>query len=154
MWHAGKHWPFTLRISPATAGVQLVVAAVIALLHLAILQFAAHWVARTGPEWREPAYAGLEFFNVWRFGIQFLVYGLIWSACAAANTQLAAQHDAMRSLELERQLSTAHLRALQMQLEPHFLFNTLNAITTLVELKGTDDALDTRPISITSSGRA
>src|SRR6202035_4347447 len=40
----------------------------------------------------------------------------------------------MRSLELQRQLSTAHLRALQMQLEPHFLFNTLNAITTLVEL--------------------
>jgi LytS/YehU family sensor histidine kinase len=40
----------------------------------------------------------------------------------------------MRALELERQLSTAQLRALQMQLEPHFLFNTLNAITTLVEL--------------------
>jgi LytS/YehU family sensor histidine kinase len=28
----------------------------------------------------------------------------------------------------------AHLRALQMQLEPHFLFNALNAITSLVEL--------------------
>lgn len=143
LWRAGKRWPFTLRISPATAGVQLVVAAVIVLLHLAILQIAAHWVARTGPELERAAYAGLEFFNVWRFGIEFLVYSLIWSACAAANTQLAAQRDAMRSLELERQLSTAHLRALQMQLEPHFLFNTLNAITTLVELKRTDDALDT-----------
>jgi LytS/YehU family sensor histidine kinase len=47
---------------------------------------------------------------------------------------MRAQHDAMKSLELQRQLSAAHLRALQMQLEPHFLFNTLNAITTLVEL--------------------
>jgi sensor histidine kinase YesM len=56
--------------------------------------------------------------------------------------QLAAQQDAMRSLELERQLSIAHLRALQMQLEPHFLFNTLNAITTLVELDRKQDALD------------
>jgi LytS/YehU family sensor histidine kinase len=48
--------------------------------------------------------------------------------------QLRAQVDAMEALSLQRQLSTAHLRALQMQLEPHFLFNTLNAITTLVEL--------------------
>jgi LytS/YehU family sensor histidine kinase len=36
--------------------------------------------------------------------------------------QLRAQLDAMESLSLQRQLSTAHLRALQMQLEPHFLF--------------------------------
>jgi LytS/YehU family sensor histidine kinase len=48
--------------------------------------------------------------------------------------QIRAQRETIRSLELQRQLSAAHLRALQMQLEPHFLFNTLNAITTLVEL--------------------
>src|SRR6202034_404315 len=44
------------------------------------------------------------------------------------------QREAMKSLALQQQLSEAQLRALQMQLEPHFLFNTLNAITTLVEL--------------------
>jgi len=49
----------------------------------------------------------------------------------------------MRSLELERQLSSAHLRALQMQLEPHFLFNTLNAVTTLMELGRRKEALET-----------
>jgi LytS/YehU family sensor histidine kinase len=56
---------------------------------------------------------------------------------------LVAQRDSMRSLELERQLSSAHLRALQMQLEPHFLFNTLNAVTTLVELGRREQALET-----------
>jgi signal transduction histidine kinase len=138
----GKRWPSTLRVSPAAMGVQFVVAVVVALLHLGILELAAHWIARAGPELERAAYSGLEFFSVWRFGIEFLVYGLIWAACAAVNTQLAAQQDAMRSLELERQLSSAHLRALQMQLEPHFLFNTLNAITTLVELDRKQDALD------------
>jgi signal transduction histidine kinase len=138
----GKRWPSTLRVSPAAMGVQFVVAVVVALLHLGILELAAHWIARAGPELERAAYSGLEFFSVWRFGIEFLIYGLIWSACAAVNTQLAAQQDAMRSLELERQLSSAHLRALQMQLEPHFLFNTLNAITTLVELDRKQDALD------------
>ena len=142
LWQAGKRWPFALRVSAATIGAQLAVAVVIALLHLGMLQLAARWIARVGPELERAAYSGLDFFNVWRFGVEFLLYGVIWSACAAVNTQLAAQRNAMRSLELERQLSSAHLRALQMQLEPHFLFNTLNAITTLVELERTPDALD------------
>lgn len=142
LWQAGERWPFALKVSAATIGAQLAVAVVIALLHLGLLQLAAQWIARVGPELERTAYRGLVFFSVWRFGVEFLLYGVIWSACAAVNTQLAAQRNAMRSLELERQLSSAHLRALQMQLEPHFLFNTLNAITTLVELKRTQDALD------------
>jgi LytS/YehU family sensor histidine kinase len=71
------------------------------------------------------------------------LYALIWFACAALNSQLVAQRNAMRSLALERELSSAHLRALQMQLEPHFLFNTLNAVTTLMELDRTPEALET-----------
>jgi sensor histidine kinase YesM len=142
LWQAGERWPFVLKVSVATIGAQLAVAVVIALLHLGFLQLAAYWISRVGPELERAAYRGLNFFDVWRFGVEFLLYSVIWSACAVVNIQLAAQRDAMRSLELERQLSSAHLRALQMQLEPHFLFNTLNAITTLVELKRTQDALD------------
>jgi sensor histidine kinase YesM len=142
LWQAGERWPFVLKVSVATIGAQLAVAVVIALLHLGFLQLAAYCISRVGPELERAAYRELNFFDVWRFGVEFLLYSVIWSACAVVNIQLAAQRDAMRSLELERQLSSAHLRALQMQLEPHFLFNTLNAITTLVELKRTQDALD------------
>jgi sensor histidine kinase YesM len=142
LWQAGERWPFVLKVSVATIGAQLAVAVVIALLHLGFLQLAAYCISRVGPELERAAYRELNFFDVWRFGVEFLLYSVVWSACAVVNIQLAAQRDAMRSLELERQLSSAHLRALQMQLEPHFLFNTLNAITTLVELKRTQDALD------------
>src|SRR5579884_332508 len=38
----------------------------------------------------------------------------------------------LRSSELQTQLMEAHLSALKMQLQPHFLFNTLNAIMVLV----------------------
>jgi sensor histidine kinase YesM len=38
----------------------------------------------------------------------------------------------LRSSQLEGQLAQAHLSALKMQLHPHFLFNTLNAIMVLV----------------------
>jgi hypothetical protein len=120
---AGKRWSFTLRVSSPAMGVQCIVAIVAALLHLGILELSAHWIARAGPELEgAAAYSGLQFFNVWRFGVEFLVYGLIWSTCAAVNTQMAAQQDALRSLALEGQLSGAHLRALQMQLESPLSF--------------------------------
>ena len=38
----------------------------------------------------------------------------------------------LHSSQLEKKLVEAHLSALKMQLQPHFLFNTLNAITVLV----------------------
>ena len=38
----------------------------------------------------------------------------------------------VRAAELQSQLASAHLSALKAQLQPHFLFNTLNAIVSLV----------------------
>jgi LytS/YehU family sensor histidine kinase len=77
------------------------------------------------------------------FGLDLLIYGLLWTACGVISMQMAAQRDAMRALELRQELSAAHLRALQMQLEPHFLFNTLNAITGLVDLGRNEEASET-----------
>lgn len=41
------------------------------------------------------------------------------------------QETELQAAELKTQLSQSHLRALQMQLKPHFLFNTLNSISAL-----------------------
>jgi signal transduction histidine kinase len=143
LWRAGKRWPAVLKVSAINAGVQLVAAALVAVLHLATLQVTAHWIAHVGSDAQREVYGQLSFFNLGRIGVEFLTYGLVWFACAALHTQLAAQRDAMRSLQLERQLSSAHLRALQMQLEPHFLFNALNAVAALMDLDRKQEALDT-----------
>jgi hypothetical protein len=143
LWRAASRWPVILRISPAVLGIQALVALSVVVLHLGLLQAGTHWIATVGPEETKLAYLGLDFFCLPRFGVELLIAGLIWFACAALHTQVAARQDAMRSLELERELSSAHLRALQMQLEPHFLFNTLNAVTTLMELNRKEEALET-----------
>lgn len=39
-----------------------------------------------------------------------------------------------REVELEARLAQAHLQTLRMQLNPHFLFNTLNSISSLVDI--------------------
>ena len=48
---------------------------------------------------------------------------------------------ARRAAELERSLAAARLHALELQIQPHFLFNTLNAISALVRAKQNDEAV-------------
>lgn len=143
LWRSASRWPSALGVSFRTLIVHPLIAVGVVILHLGLLQGTTELIIRLGPEAVKAEYRGLDFFCVPRFGVELLLYGLCWLACAAVNTQLMAQRNAMRSLELERQLSSAHLRALQMQLEPHFLFNTLNAVTTLVELGRKEQALET-----------
>lgn len=52
------------------------------------------------------------------------------------------QHEKEKSLRSEALAHEAQLRMLRYQLNPHFLFNTLNAISTLVLVKSTDKAND------------
>jgi two-component system, LytTR family, sensor kinase len=53
--------------------------------------------------------------------------------------KLAAQLE-LRATQLESQLTKATLSALKMQLHPHFLFNTLNAIVVLVRQRRVGEA--------------
>ena len=52
----------------------------------------------------------------------------------------AWQAERERALLAEKQAADARLRALQYQLNPHFFFNTLNAISTLVTERRNDEA--------------
>ncbi len=52
--------------------------------------------------------------------------------------QIEEQNDQM--IQLENQATSAQLAMLRYQLNPHFLFNTLNSISTLVLLKQTEPA--------------
>jgi signal transduction histidine kinase len=70
------------------------------------------------------------------FFLEFHLYVLLYWALLCVAHALAYYRDARdRRLEaawLEGQLARAELNALKMQLDPHFLFNTLNAISALM----------------------
>ncbi|MBW8785722.1 MAG: histidine kinase [Novosphingobium sp.] len=64
-----------------------------------------------------------------------------WSALYyAINFFLQVEEQNDRLIRLENQATSAQLAMLRYQLNPHFLFNTLNSISTLVLLKQTEPA--------------
>jgi two-component system, LytTR family, sensor kinase len=70
-----------------------------------------------------------------------ILYGtlLLVSYMLDSRARLALQQT--ESARLSEQLSKAQLNALRRQIEPHFLFNTLNAIAGLVRERRNDDAV-------------
>jgi hypothetical protein len=127
LWSLADRWPTMFKPSGLTVMAHLGVACVLATLHLALLKHTL-WLA----SWYWPPWGRL-FHTVWvwtleRFGVELAIYGFIGGVCAFLHSRMQAQ----QKLEIERQLTQAQLKALQMQMEPHFLFNTLNALASLV----------------------
>jgi two-component system LytT family sensor kinase len=72
-------------------------------------------------------------FRDFPFAMDFLVY---WSAVAVISASRYRRHyifSQIRESKLNAQLARAQLQALKMQLHPHFLFNTLNSISELMQ---------------------
>lgn len=67
-----------------------------------------------------------------RAAFDFLFYWGIVSVCQAAIWSRRARERERQTLAAEASGTQARLQALQMQLNPHFLFNALNAITSLI----------------------
>jgi Histidine kinase len=139
LWKLAPRLPIVSGLSVKTILLHGFAGSVLALVHLLMLWgigFPLGW----GSSDQHMMWGVL--FNLNRFGIEILLYGFIIGITGIVQYKLRSQRDAIRSLELQKQLSSAHLRALQMQLQPHFLFNTLNAITTLVELGRQSEAVE------------
>lgn len=95
--------------------------------------------------WVQGVYTGggRDSFAQRLIGLLYLPMTLLggWSALYyAINFFLTVEEQADRLERLEAQATAAQLAMLRYQLNPHFLFNTLNSISTLVLLKQTEPA--------------
>jgi len=80
----------------------------------------------------------VEFGEVFRpllvktFPFNLLIYGVIVSVSHAIDYYRKYHERTVQALELEKHLTEARLQSLLRQLKPHFLFNSLNGIASLM----------------------
>lgn len=121
-WHIDSHtWKYSLPVH---------IAASLLLTGLGVFAEAAvGWLPHAG---RWPFSAALRHYFVQHTQIGLLTY---WALLAAFHIYRMYDHARLRELkeaQLEAELSEAQLTALRIQLQPHFLFNTLQAATMLI----------------------
>ena len=66
--------------------------------------------------------------------ISLILMSIFFWRARSADAEAALAHERQRSERVEREAAFATLRALQAQIEPHFLFNTLANVVSLVDL--------------------
>jgi len=114
---------------------------VVALLHLL---FYAYWIDVAAPYESRPRplleRTALLVSDVW-LHVDLLAYWAILGGSFALDYYRKFRERELRASRLEARLAEAHLHALKMQLHPHFLFNTLNAISTLILKRDLDAAV-------------
>jgi len=95
----------------------------------------AYMVLRAGVGQWQSQLAFAEVFKMllvktWHFNL--LIYWVILVVSHAFDYYRKYRERELRASELEKHLVQAKLQALQMQLNPHFLFNTLHSISSLM----------------------
>jgi two-component system LytT family sensor kinase len=115
----------------------------------ALTLVAAAWVAvlemQLNP-WEHPQRPG-PFLVLWRTTVldqvvSFLVfYALLVMIALVIVSREDIARKTIEATRLDEQITRAQLTALRRQMEPHFLFNTLNSITALVRDHRNEDAV-------------
>jgi hypothetical protein len=141
LWTLANRWPAAFKPSAQAVVAHLGASCVLAIAHLFLLQHTIWFASRHWPAWGSEYATFYVLKSQKHFGIELIIYGLIAGACAFLHSRMQTQQVLVEKVEVERQLTQAQLQALQTQMEPHFLFNTMNAITSLVAQKRNDQAM-------------
>ena len=93
----------------------------------------------TAPDiWQD--FGGWYFTALLIFGLWAALYYIVQAYTAVAVERKQVENERLRRVEAENLSRQAQMKMLRYQLNPHFLFNTLNSISSLVKTKRSDQA--------------
>lgn len=110
----------------------LVAVLALTFVHVALTEAAFVNIPHSGYQGKFTWWDRVQRTYVMNFDWEMATYWAIIGFSYAAGYYRQAQDRTLRASQLEARLAEAQLQALQRQLHPHFLFNTLNAISALM----------------------
>jgi sensor histidine kinase YesM len=107
---------------------------VAAMLFFALASSAIYMLLRQLLVWPQPILTMKVYRNVLLggFHIDLIIYGMLVGIIAAVDNHRRYREREIAASQLQTELAHAQLAALKAQLQPHFLFNTLNTIGVLM----------------------
>lgn len=129
----GVRFPFESGQTFKSLAIHLTASLLLAFIHVALYALSYSLI----PETVVPPFPKLyKDFLVSDFTAGFVTYWIILCATYAATYYQAYRERALKAAQLKESLAQAQLQILKLQLQPHFLFNTLNTISELVHEDG------------------
>ena len=147
VWAAAT--PAVLRLGATLTGRPGMAETALRVIATGLLIVCAHIVlASVATVWLQP-YTPVETFRLGgalilqtlSLPVDMLIYGLLLVIGASLAVYERARSLELRESRLEADLVRAQLDALRLEIEPHFLFNTLNSIAALIRSRAGDRAL-------------
>ena len=131
LWVA-RRFPLERGIWKRSVPVHLIAVFLLIFVHVMLTEWVFVSVPNSGWQGRLTWWDRVTRDFIMNFDWEMMTYGAIIGFSHAANYFRQAQDRALRTSQLETRLAEAQLQALQRQLHPHFLFNTLNGISALM----------------------
>src|SRR5579884_200647 len=137
VWLLSKRWPMDSQTWRRNAFAHLIYSVILAVVEATLFSFVFSVLVHR-PD--ETFSATLYYVLPIDFHFNLVIYSGIVAAQHMAGMYRRYQEQHLHASELQRQLVQSRLSALRAQLQPHFLFNTLNAIVVLVRQQKTREA--------------
>ncbi len=125
----------------AALALHFALAVAFAVLHAALWVLVELWLVPydfMNPTAFRPRFEKVAFVQM---PLEVLLYALVVLAHVVFDASARARERERLAAQLETSLAQARLHALELQLQPHFLFNTLNGISSLVRAGHNPEAI-------------
>lgn len=138
-------WPLAYMLRFANTGsvvrrilLHLIVVGIVAFLWNVFRMATFDWMITAADIWQD--FGGWYFTALLIFGLWAALYYAIQAYSAIAVERARAMDERLRRVEAENLSREAEMKMLRYQLNPHFLFNTLNSISALVRTNRSEKA--------------
>ncbi|HSP14213.1 MAG TPA: histidine kinase [Thermoanaerobaculia bacterium] len=135
-----RRWPV---IPPRgrNIAVHIVAAAVVGVVHSAYWMALLIWLRPYDVRQSPISTPDILDFLLSRLPVDLILYSAVVAIVHAVEYYRRYREREVEAAQLEASLSSARLHALELQIQPHFLFNTLNAVSSLVRTGRNDEAV-------------